>query len=132
MRTKALVLYDGNCGFCVSSVQRLQALDWLGRLRYASARDPEVLAAHPAVDPHKALERLHLVPPGGRPVLEGFHAFRWLAGRLPVFWPLWPLLWVPGVPALGTRIYDLVARKRFGLGSCPEERCRVEGDGTSP
>lgn len=132
MSTKALVLYDGDCGFCVSSVARLRRLDWLGRLRYANARDPLVLARHPQVDSHKAMERLHVVPPAGRPVLEGFHAFRWLAGRLPALWPLWPLLWVPGVPAMGTRTYDLVARKRFGLGSCPKESRRGERDGRRP
>lgn len=122
MSVRALVLYDGECRFCVRAVERLRALDWLGRLAYASARDAEVLARHTRVDPGKALERLHLVTPDGR-VREGFFAFRWLAGRLPALWPVWPLLWLPGIPAVGQRIYDLVARNRFGLGRCPEAGC---------
>ena len=93
-------------------------MDWMGKLRYASARDPEVLARHPGVDPARALERLHLVPPGGAPALEGFLAFRWLAGRLPPLWLLWPFLWLPGMIAVGSRVYDTVARNRFGRGGC--------------
>ena len=115
---RALALYDGQCRFCVSSVRQLRRLDWLGRLEYGDARDPAVLARAPGVDPEAALRRLHLVPPGGGAALDGFWAFRWLAGRLPLLWILWPLLWLPGVAPLGVRAYDAVARNRFAFGRC--------------
>jgi predicted DCC family thiol-disulfide oxidoreductase YuxK len=122
---KALVLYDGDCGFCRASVDRLRALDWRRRLCYADARDPAVLAEHPRVDPVRALERLQLVRPGEATVLDGFFAFRWIAGRLPLLWPIWPFLWLPGASAVGVRAYDSVARNRFVFGRCEDGACAV-------
>ena len=100
---KAMVLYDGQCRFCRASVAQLRAQDWLGRLDYGDARDASTLSRFPQVERPAALERLQLVPPGGDGVLDGFYAVRWMAGRLPLLWILWPLLWLPGVPWLGVR-----------------------------
>jgi predicted DCC family thiol-disulfide oxidoreductase YuxK len=123
---KALVIYDGQCRFCQACVAWLRKMDALGRLEYGDARDPSLLARYPGIDPEAALRRLHLVPPGGE-VLEGFHAFRWLAGRLPALWITWPFLWLPGVAPLGVRVYDLVARNRFAFGTCEAGACEVGG-----
>ncbi|MEZ5065816.1 MAG: DUF393 domain-containing protein [bacterium] len=128
MTPRALVLYDGECRFCRASVARLRTLDWLGRLDYADARDPAVLAAHPRVDPVRAIARLQLVPPDGSDVREGFFALRWMALRLPPLWPLWPFLWLPGAAALGVRAYDTVARNRFVFGTCDDGACELPGE----
>jgi predicted DCC family thiol-disulfide oxidoreductase YuxK len=122
MRQKALILYDGQCRVCLASVGQLRRLDWLGRLDYGDARDAAVREKAGGVDREAALRRLHLVPPRGKP-LEGFHAFRWLAGRLPALWILWPFLWIPGVTALGVRAYDAFARNRFAFGACDGDAC---------
>lgn len=121
MPERAIILYDGLCPLCTASVRRLRRLDWRRRLAFADARDPAVRAAHPDVDPARALERMHLAPPDGGPVLDGFHAVRWIAGRVPLLWPLWPLLWLPGAAALGVRLYDAVARNRFVFARCEGE-----------
>lgn len=122
MRARALVLYDGECRICIASVAQLRRLDWLGRLEYGDARDAAVQERAGGVDREAALRRLHLVPARGK-ALQGFHAFRWLAGRLPLLWILWPLLWIPGVAAVGVRAYDAVARNRFAFGACEGEAC---------
>jgi predicted DCC family thiol-disulfide oxidoreductase YuxK len=118
MATRAAVLYDGECGLCQASVRRLRALDSRGRLEFADARDPAVLARFPQVRAADALARLQLVTEPGAPPLEGFEAFRWIAGRLPIFWIVWPFLWLPGMTSLGARVYDAVARNRFAFGRC--------------
>jgi predicted DCC family thiol-disulfide oxidoreductase YuxK len=125
MSSKALVIYDGECAFCVSSVEQVRRLDVFRRLSYADARDASLLADHPEVDPARALARLQLVPPG-RGALEGFYALRWLAGRLPLLWILWPVLWIPGIAPIGVRAYDFVARNRFVLGSCDQGACELD------
>ena len=122
--SRAVILYDGQCGLCNASVRRLRALDWRGRLEYADARDPAVLARHPQVDAVRSLERLQLVRSPGASPLEGFRAFRWIAGRVPLLWPMWPLLWLPGMTAIGSRIYDAVARNRFAFARC-DGACEV-------
>lgn len=127
MAERAIVLYDGQCRLCGASVRRLRALDWRKRLAFADVRDPAVQAAHPSVSPDRALARMHLVPPGGGPILDGFRAFRWIAGRLPLLWPMWPFLWLPGAVPMGNRVYDWVARNRFAFGTCEEGSCDVPG-----
>jgi len=115
---RATILYDGLCPLCTASVRRLRRLDWRRRLAFADMRDEAVRAAFPAVDPVRAMERMHLVPPDGGAVLDGFFAVRWIAGRVPLLWPLWPFLWLPGAARIGRPLYDFVARNRFAFARC--------------
>lgn len=124
---KALVLYDGECPFCIASVGRLKRLDWFGRLEYADARKPEeITAAGTDVEPNRLLEEMHLLTPDRRRVYHGFAAFRWMAWRLPPLWPLAPFLYLPGVPRLGQAVYLWIARHRFQLVPCRGGVCRLK------
>ncbi len=125
-RDRAVLLYDGHCAFCRKSVDQVRRLDWLGVVRFADARDPAALPATEApLDPERLLAEMHLVPPGGGRVYHGFGALRWLAWRLPLLWPLAPLLYLPGVPALGQRLYLWVARNRLRLVPCHGGVCTL-------
>jgi hypothetical protein len=72
---------------------------------------------------------MHVVTPDHRHVYHGFAALRWLAWRLPLLWPVLPLLYLPGVPALGQRLYLWVARNRFRLVPCHGGVCETGGRG---
>jgi predicted DCC family thiol-disulfide oxidoreductase YuxK len=123
---KAVVLYDGQCPFCLRSVATLRRLDWLHQLDPQDARDEARLpATYPPLDPAKLLEEMHLVTPDRRRVYRGFAAFRWIAGRLPLLWPLVPLLYLPGVPWLGQRLYCWIARNRYNLTPCHDGACQL-------
>jgi predicted DCC family thiol-disulfide oxidoreductase YuxK len=123
---RARVLYDGHCTFCRGSVELLRRLDWLGRLEYADARDPANRPAGAApLDPGRLLEEMHVLTADGRRVYHGFAALRWLAWRLPLLWPAAPFLYLPGVPALGQRLYLWVARNRFRLVPCHGGVCAL-------
>jgi predicted DCC family thiol-disulfide oxidoreductase YuxK len=123
---KAIVLYDGNCPLCLKSVAILKRLDWRRRLGYRNARDlanlPE--SAVP-LNVERLLNEMHLLTPDRRRVFAGFGAFRWMASRLPLFWPVWPLLFLPGVPWLGRRIYRWVAKNRYNLVACHVGACAL-------
>ena len=124
-RSQAQVLYDGQCPLCLKSVALLKRLDWLGRLRYLDARDRENLpVAEPS--PGRFLEEMHLLTPGGQRLLSGFAALRWIAWRLPLLWPIAPLLWLPGMAAVGQRLYLWVARRRFRLVPCHGGVCTIQ------
>src|SRR5262245_60897489 len=114
--TRARVLYDGDCPLCRRSITILRKLDWFHRLEYVSARETsqEVLR-HPLVEGAPLLEEMHLLTPDGKRIYHGFGAFRWMAWRLPLLWLVAPLLYLPGVPWLGQRIYLWIARNRFQL-----------------
>lgn len=132
MRAKATLLYDGRCGLCTGSVRWLRVLDWRSRVEAADANVPATQAAFPQVDPARARERVQLVTAPGAAPLEGFRAFRWLAGRLPALWGLWPWLWLPGAAAVGERIYDRVARNRMRLAGGVARECAVRGGHDDP
>jgi len=123
---QAVVLYDAYCPMCRKSVAALKRLDWLHRLGYHNARDVENLpeSAVP-LDPERMLQEMHLLVPNRRRTYAGYRAFRWIAGRLPLLWPIWPLLFVPGAPWLGQRLYLWVARHRYDLVPCQHGACAI-------
>lgn len=126
VKPRAVVLYDGRCPLCRKSVAVLRRLDWLGRLDYRDANDVGNLPESAApLDPQRLLQEMHVVTPDRRRAHAGFAAFRWMAGRLPPLWPVWPLLFVPGVPWLGRRLYRRVARYRYHLAPCHEGECTI-------
>ncbi len=123
---RAQVLYDGRCPLCLKSIALLRRLDWLRVLVYVDVRDPDQLAACDLpIEPSRLLEEMHLITPGARQVLHGFRAFRWMAWRLPALWLIAPLLYLPGVPTFGQRVYLWVARNRFRLVPCHGGVCTL-------
>lgn len=123
---KAIVLYDGQCPLCRKSVEMLRRLDWLHRLDYQDARSSAHLPATDVpLDPKRLLEEMHVVRPDGRRAYHGFGALRWLAWRLPLLWLIAPFLYIPGVPALGQRLYLWIARNRFRLVPCHGGVCSL-------
>jgi predicted DCC family thiol-disulfide oxidoreductase YuxK len=123
----AQILYDGKCAFCMKSIDLLRRLDWLHRLTYLDAREPRNLPSRePPLDPGRFLEEMHLLLPGGDRLLHGFQAFRWIAWRLPMLWPIAPLLYLPGMSVIGQRTYLWVARHRFQLIPCHGGICEMQ------
>ncbi len=123
---KAIVLYDGVCPLCKKSVAILKRLDWLKRLSYHDARDLEHLPPSKVpLDPDRLMKEMHVLTPGGKRACAGFRAFRWIAGRLPALWLIWPLLFLPGAPWLGQKLYRWIAKNRFHLVPCHDGTCAV-------
>lgn len=110
--------YDGECGFCICWVHRLERLDRAGRVSWAAFQSldspPRGIgwedlkrSAYLDTDPRTGAAGLH----------EGFFAFRQLTRRIPALFPLAPVLWLPGMAWLGSRVYRWVANNRYRL-SC--------------
>jgi hypothetical protein len=49
----------------------------------------------------------------------GFTAYRAMSWRIPVFWPLLPILYFPGVRPIGEAVYRWVAENRHGTCRIP-------------
>jgi len=118
-RPRLAVLYDGSCGLCNRTIATLRSLDYFGRLEmYDVLADwPRASTRWPALDQAACLEDMHVITEDGR-VYTGFYGYRALTWHLPLGWLFLPLLYLPGVPAAGTRVYALVARRRHASG-CP-------------
>jgi predicted DCC family thiol-disulfide oxidoreductase YuxK len=125
--SRAAVLFDGDCAFCRQSIALLKRLDWLHRLTYIDVRDPaQPLLKAPVLTGAPLTEEMHLLTPDGTRLYHGFGAVRWLAWRLPALWSVAPLLYVPGVPALGQKLYLWIARHRFRLVPCHGGVCTIK------
>jgi predicted DCC family thiol-disulfide oxidoreductase YuxK len=113
VRPSRLLIYDGGCGLCQRSVRIVSRLDWLKRVRFADVdRDWDTLSHdHPALRRDACLAAMHVITRTGR-ILAGFDAFRALAAVLPPGWVALPVLYFPGVPAIGRRVYRLIASRR--------------------
>lgn len=123
---RATVLFDGDCAFCQKTVSILKRLDWGRKLEFRSCREPANIPPNEAnLEPHRLLEEMHLLTPDRKKAYAGFRAFRWMAGRIPLLWAMYPLLYFPGVPQLGERAYLWVAKNRFNLVPCHNGVCSI-------
>jgi predicted DCC family thiol-disulfide oxidoreductase YuxK len=126
-QARAAVLFDGDCAFCRQSVALIKRLDWFGRLGYVNIRDPsDPLLKAPVLSDAPLVEEMHVLTADGTRLFHGFGALRWLAWRLPPLWPIAPLLYVPGVPAVGQKLYLWVARNRFRIVPCHGGVCTIQ------
>ena len=110
----ALLLYDGTCGFCASSVQWVLRHDRRGTLRFAPLQGETarpILGAHPEL---ASVDSVVWVGEGGevRVRSDAAIAVGWYLGGI---WATLATLAV-GVPrGLRDRGYDLIARHRHKL-----------------
>jgi predicted DCC family thiol-disulfide oxidoreductase YuxK len=119
-----VLLYDGQCRFCVRQAERLAR--WSGgRVQLKSFRDPRVLARFPGVTLAACETGMQLVEADGRVssgAEAGARALRLRPALAPVGW----LYFVPGVRQLADRAYAIVARNRFRLGgTCDGDACGI-------
>jgi predicted DCC family thiol-disulfide oxidoreductase YuxK len=121
---RAVLLYDGDCGFCRWTARQLLAWDRHQALRAIAiqSRDADALLAN--VPPHRRLESWHLVTPDGR-VFSAGDAVAPLARLLPLGRPLGAI--ASTFPRATGRVYRAIARNRGRLGSLVGARaCAVE------
>ena len=111
---KHVVLYDGQCKFCIAQSGKLLRWARAGSLELADFQDPRVLARFPGISHEACMGAMHLVTPEGR-VYRGFEAaVRALATR-PVLGRLVYLYYLPGIRQLCDMLYAQVAKNRYRL-----------------
>ena len=127
------VIYDGECPLCRKSVAWLRRLDWRKRLSYINFRDESdpFVASIPTTQ-ERMIAEMHVWPASRTRLHHGFGAFRFIAWRLPLMWPIVPLLYLPGVPWLGQKVYLWVARNRYHLVPCHDGVCTIQQNKPRP
>ena len=126
-------IYDGYCVLCKQTKRIVEALDWFHRVEFLNIHDwTLVQARYPALDFETAMGQMHVVGEDGR-LLGGFEGVRRLLRDLPLGFPVWLLLHVPGISWLGPKVYGFIARNRyrinklFGAEVCEDGACKVHG-----
>ncbi|MBL8161609.1 MAG: DUF393 domain-containing protein [Anaerolineae bacterium] len=126
-------IFDGMCVLCRQTRRMVMALDWFRRVEFLDVHQWNVVESrYPNLDFETAMGQIHVVTPNGQ-MLGGFAGMRRLLRDLPLTFPLWLLLHLPGMDYLGNRVYRLVARHRyrinqlFGVEICDTGTCKVHG-----
>jgi predicted DCC family thiol-disulfide oxidoreductase YuxK len=111
------MLFDGGCGLCKGVASVAVHLDLFNRIEPMDVVHdwPRIAERFPFLSREKCLEDMHVVKPDGS-VVTRFEAYRHLAWQMPATWLIVPLLYVPGVPQIGDRIYRYVAVHRHDRG----------------
>ena len=122
-----VVIWDGQCNFCLKQVQRLRRFDMFGQLSYLSLHDARVGERYPDLSQAAMLEQMWVVTQDGRK-FGGADAGRYLSRKLPGLWWLAPLLHIPASMPLWRWLYGKIAERRYRLGgtTCDDEgSCRI-------
>jgi predicted DCC family thiol-disulfide oxidoreductase YuxK len=121
-----VVIYDGECNFCCSQVQRLAAWDSARRLSFLSLHDPRVAERYPQLTPEQLMEQMWVIPESGEAV-GGAAAVAYLSRRLPRLYLISPVLNCPGTLPLWSWLYRWVANRRYRIAgrNCAGGSCRL-------
>ncbi len=121
-----VVIYDGECRFCSTNVERIARWDGKRRLSFLSLHDPLVATKYADLTHERLMDEIVIVDQQG--VRHGgYRALQYLTRRLPRLWPLAPLMHLPYSGQLWNRLYRWVARRRYRLsgGSCENDACSL-------
>lgn len=122
-------VFDGQCVICQATRRTVRALDWRRRVEFLDLHDwARVSARFPHLNYDDAMGQIHVYDDAA--VYAGFHGTRRLLKALPLTFPLWLLMQIPGMTPLGERVYRWIARRRyainrlFGVDLC-EDTCKL-------
>ena len=126
-REKLIVLYDGSCNLCLTSVRRLKELQSTAILRFIPVQSLEetyeTIPELSAVTEEQLLTKMHVVEMDGTihagaagvvRILRTVRGLRWLA----------PLYRVPGLKGAADILYRFIAGKRYEWFGKTEESCQ--------
>ena len=122
-----VVIFDGHCRICTGGVELLSRFDWGGRLAYLSLHDQRVAERYPDLTHEQMMEEMYVIDQRGNR-RGGAPGFRYLTRRLPLLWPVAPLMHIPFSMYLWSWIYRKIARARYRFGKlddCENGACKV-------
>jgi predicted DCC family thiol-disulfide oxidoreductase YuxK len=108
-------IYDGHCVICQTTRRIVRALDWLHRVEFLDLHNmAEVVKRYPDLEHDEMMGEIHVVSDSGR-VYPGFDGTRRMLRELPLGFPLWLLLNLPGMRWVGVRVYRWIAKNRYAV-----------------
>ena len=99
-----VVYYDETCDFCTRIAQRLDRINWLGRVRFREARE------HPTLQ-SRQYDDIQAIRKDGE-CYSGLPTYRQIAWRIPILWLLAPLLYIRPFKTIAAKMYRKAADSR--------------------
>jgi predicted DCC family thiol-disulfide oxidoreductase YuxK len=118
------VLFDGACPRCRATMALFTAADPDHVVETIDLTAVDVSSIAPGLTREACMRSMHAVSRKGR-VTAGFDGMRSLAARLPLFWPLAVIGYLPGLAWLGRRVYNQLAAARRRDIPCTDEVCGI-------
>jgi predicted DCC family thiol-disulfide oxidoreductase YuxK len=109
-----VALFDGRCVICQGTRRTIKALDWLNRVEFLDLhKHDEVEARFPELEHEAMMGEIHVV--ADDKLYAGFDGTRRMLKEVPLGFPVWLLLHIPGMNWLGPKIYQFVAKNRYAV-----------------
>src|ERR1700688_608042 len=122
---KPIVIYDGECRFCIDQVRRIKQMDMLHQLEYIPRQDPTADLRFPMLRTIDFDKGMRLLTADGNNY-AGADAVYQIARRLPATRPIAWLYCIPGINQIAKLIYTWIARNRKRLGqTCDDASCKT-------
>ncbi len=125
-QAKPVVVYDGECSFCLRQIERIKRRDRCSQFEYVPRQSPELDERFPRLADDDFNSGMRLITPGGE-ILVGADALYHIARRLPIWGNIAWLYRLPGLNTLARLAYRWIAANRYRLG-----RACVEPPSSSP
>lgn len=107
-------LYDGYCAICQTTLAIITALDWFKRVKFVDLHSPDVDTRFSQFTHEELMGQIHVIDDQGR-VFAGFDGTKRLLKAVPLGFPFWLILQLPGMDRVGKRVYGWIARHRYAI-----------------
>lgn len=129
-----VVIFDGNCNFCIGQVKNVRRFDGKNRVSFISLHDNFVAENFPDLTYDQMMSQIYLVPGGDRGEHQysdsrhgGAAAIAYLTRRLPLLWIFAPLFNFPFTMPIWQWGYGIVARSRYKIAGKRGVECDENG-----
>jgi predicted DCC family thiol-disulfide oxidoreductase YuxK len=118
------VLYDGACPRCRASVALITAGDPARTIEPIDLTAVDVKTVHPSLTKDACMKAMHLIRADGK-VKAGYDAVVGISRWVPLAWPFAIFGSLPGISAIGRRVYNQVAATRPRDVPCTDDVCGI-------
>lgn len=122
---RPVIVYDGQCPFCLKQIERIKLRDAHGLFEYVPRQDPSLTDRFPPLAEQDFNTGMRLVQPDGR-IHVGADAVYQIARQLPGWQSIAWLYRVPILHGLARLTYRWIAANRQRLGqTCDNGMCQI-------
>lgn len=120
------VVYDGDCGFCQSTVNLIKKFDWLHKFDFIPFQDEKVFKTFNELTAEMCQKEIFLVKSkdSTKKYFPGYDAFKMMMLFIPVTIPFSWFFFLPGVVQIGRVIYKIVAKNRHKI-KLGDKTCKI-------
>lgn len=105
------VIYDNVCPYCQNATKHIKSLDWEGKFKFLSYRNPLTYKMFPNLKKEECEKDVHMVTPDGK-ILIGYMVFREIIDNLTATKILNPLLKNNYAEKQLNEIYEKMVKER--------------------